>query len=416
MEQKVDTLRINEGRLWQAHQDMGKIGALPNGGCCRLALSDEDRLGRDLFIKWSREAGCEVRIDEAGNIFTRRPGNNNALPAVGTGSHLDTQPHAGLYDGIYGVLSGLEVFRTLNDHGIVTEAPLENIVWTNEECVRFSPPTSGSMVFSDMLSASELHETRTVDGTTVKEDLIRCGYLGDAFTIESHPLECFIEVHIEQGPILENEEKTIGVVTGIQGARMFDVQVTGQDNHAGTTPMGLRRDALTGATKMVVALNDLATVQDPAIRLTVGRFNVSPNAASTIPGGVAFQIDLRHPEEKVLERLDVELRIQLSEIAERSNLELEIKDICMIPPVIFDHELVQLVEREANKLGHTNKKMLSGAGHDAANLAEVVPTTMIFVPCENGISHNEAENATPSDLAAGANVLMHAMLARAGTV
>ncbi|MBW7836964.1 MAG: Zn-dependent hydrolase [Sphingomonadales bacterium] len=410
----MEKLRVNEQRLWLTHVEMGKIGALPNGGCCRLALSDEDKMGRDLFIRWSREAGCEIRIDAAGNIFARRPGLDNSLPAVATGSHLDTQPHAGLYDGIYGVLAGLEVFRTLNDAGIETQAPLENIVWTNEECVRFSPPTSGSMVFTEQLGIAELHQAKTTDGTTVGQDLQRLGYLGDHITMASHKIGCFIEAHIEQGPILEQQNKTIGAVTGIQGARMFEVRVTGQDNHAGTTPMPLRRDALTGATRMVLWLNELVADQGDDIRLTIGRFNVSPNSASTVPGAVTFQIDLRHPQMTVLNALEDRIRMGLAEKARQAGLGLTIKDICAFAPVAFDGALVAMIEAQAVASGYSVMRMLSGAAHDAGNLAALVPTAMIFVPCEKGISHNEAERATPGDLAAGANVLLYTMLSRAG--
>lgn len=410
----MEELRVNEQRLWLTHVEMGKIGALPNGGCCRLALSDEDKMGRDLFIRWSREAGCEIRIDAAGNIFARRPGLDNSLPAVATGSHLDTQPHAGLYDGIYGVLAGLEVFRTLNDAGIETQAPLENIVWTNEECVRFSPPTSGSMVFTEQLGIAELHQAKTTDGTTVGQDLQRLGYLGDHITMASHKIGCFIEAHIEQGPILEQQNKTIGAVTGIQGARMFEVRVTGQDNHAGTTPMPLRRDALTGATRMVLWLNELVADQGDDIRLTIGRFNVSPNSASTVPGAVTFQIDLRHPQMTVLNALEDRIRMGLAEKARQAGLGLMIKDICAFAPVAFDGALVAMIEAQAVASGYSVMRMLSGAAHDAGNLAALVPTAMIFVPCEKGISHNEAEWATPGDLAAGANVLLYTMLSRAG--
>lgn len=409
-------LSVNERRLWDAHVAMGAIGALPNGGCCRLALSPEDKAGRDLFVGWCREAGCTILIDDAGNIFARRPGLDNDLPAVATGSHLDTQPHAGLFDGIYGVLAGLEVFRALNDAGITTRAPLETVVWTNEECVRFSPPTGGSMVFAGLLPVDEFHAERTIDDTSVREDLESLGFLGPPLGHERHPFDSFFEAHIEQGPILEGERMTIGAVTGIQGARMFEVEVTGQDNHAGTTPMAMRRDALNGAARMALKLNELANAQDSAIRLTIGRFDVSPNAASTVPGSVTFQIDLRHPNDAVLDRVEATLRRLLDETARDQGLELGVRDICAIPPVHFDRTLVDLVEDKARALGLPTMRMLSGAGHDSANLAAIVPTAMIFVPCAEGISHNEAESATASDLAAGATVLLHVMIERAGIV
>lgn len=409
----TDKLRVNEQRLWQSHMEMGRIGALPNGGCCRLALSAEDHEGRKLFIRWSREAGCEVTVDHAGNIFCRRPGRDNSLPPVATGSHLDTQPHAGLFDGIYGVLAGLEIFRTLNDNGITTEAPLETIVWTNEECVRFEPPTSGSLAFAGLIDINDLHVQRTTDGTSVKEDLERWGYLGQALDAGTHPLACFFEAHIEQGPVLEDRNVTIGVVSGIQGARMFGVDVKGQDSHAGTTPMPLRRDALTCATDMLRMLNRLVPPEDMLLRLTVGRFDVRPNAPSTVPGEVRFEIDLRHPETAMLNRIEEQMREQLRSIAETAGLEMTLREICAVTPVFFDEGIQQLLRENAENLGYSYLSLVSGAGHDAGNLVAVAPTAMIFVPCEKGISHNEAENAAPSDLAAGANVLMHSMLARA---
>lgn len=407
-------LSVNEARLWDAHKAMGAIGALPNGGCCRLALTPEDKAGRELFVEWCRDAGCTIRIDAAGNIFARRSGTNEKLPAVATGSHLDTQPHAGLYDGIYGVLAGLEIFRTLNDADLRTVRALETIVWTNEECVRFAPPTGGSMVFAGLLPIAQFHAETTLDGTTVRDDLERLAFLGEHKTYDDHPLDCFFEAHIEQGPILEQSRITIGAVTGIQGARMFEVRVFGQDNHAGTTPMNMRRDALNGAARMALELNALTHGEGEAIRLTIGRFDVRPNAASTVPGAVTFQIDLRHPDDAVLDRIEGDIRRALERIAAEQQLELAVLDICNIPTVHFDPGLVDLIARTSGDLGLSHTRMLSGAGHDSANLAAIVPTAMVFVPCAGGISHNEAESATSYDLAAGANVLLHAMVERAG--
>ena len=267
----MSQLRIDPDRLWLTHMEMARIGALPHGGCRRLALSEEDRQGRELFIAWCREAGCTIRVDATGNIFARRPGSDDSLPPVATGSHLDTQPHGGRFDGIYGVLAGLEVIRALNDAEIVTRAPVEAIVWTNEEGVRFDPSCAGSAVFTRLMTAEALHAAPNIDGGTVGADLERCGYLGPDVSYREHPLACFIEAHIEQGPILEAEGLTIGVVTGIQGACMYTVRLTGMDGHAGTTPMTLRRDALVAASRIVAWLNRMALAADPDIRLTVGR-------------------------------------------------------------------------------------------------------------------------------------------------
>lgn len=390
--------------------EMGKIGALPGGGCCRLALTEEDCRGRDLFVRWCQDAGCDIQIDAAGNVFARRRGRDPSRPAVATGSHLDTQPHAGLFDGIYGVLAGLEVFNTLNDSGIETQAPLEVIVWTNEEGVRFMPPSSGAQVFAGKLPLATLQETPTSESSTVAQDLRRGGYLGAPASLRDHRLQCLLEAHIEQGPILEQEGLTIGVVTGIQAARLFLVEVSGRDGHAGTVPMDQRRDALVGAAEMVAALNALARSGDPQIRLTVGRLDARPNSSSTIAGAVEFHIDLRHPSGIVLDDTQVAIERTIDRIARNAGLTVSVRGTAIMPPVDFDAALVDRVQMASQELQYPWRRMLSGAGHDAGVLAPIVPTAMIFVPCKDGVSHNEAEMADPGDLAAGANVLMHAML------
>jgi beta-ureidopropionase / N-carbamoyl-L-amino-acid hydrolase len=406
-------IRVNEARLWQSLMDMGRVGALPNGGSCRAALGPDDKAGRDLFIGWCREAGCEVTFDQVGNIYARRPGHDPTRPAVATGSHLDTQPHGGKFDGIYGVLAGLEVVRALNDAGVVTQAPIDVIVWTNEEGVRFSPPLAGSSAFAGVAEVEKIHAAVTLDGTTVREDLEASGYLGMERPGSRH-LDCFVEAHIEQGPILEAEHKTIGIVTHIQGIRWAKVTVTGMDSHAGTTPMNRRRDALLGAAQMVLALNRLAREQDEWARLTVGRMEIEPNSGATIPGKVAFIRDLRHPDATTLEALDQRMEQAVREIATDSGLEIDIEPTINKPPVHFAGALVDTIRDAARHCGYSSMDMLSGAGHDAMNVARVVPTAMIFVPCKDGLSHNEAESATPADLAAGANTLLHALIARAG--
>ena len=243
-------IRVNAERLWQSLMDMGEIGALPNGGCRRLALTDEDKEGRDLFVRWCEEAGCMVSVDRMGNIFARRPGRNNDLPAVVTGSHLDTQPHGGKFDGVYGVLAGLEVIRTLNDHDVVTEAPIEASVWTNEEGSRFAPSMIASGVFAGKFDLEESLAISDADGASIGSELARIGYAGDA-DCGGRPIKAFFEAHIEQGPILEAEEKTIGIVTGAQCQRWYDVTLTGQDSHAGTTPMPMRKDCVFVMSRMI---------------------------------------------------------------------------------------------------------------------------------------------------------------------
>jgi N-carbamoyl-L-amino-acid hydrolase len=406
-------MRVDEHRLWGSLDAMGAVGALSEGGCCRLALSDLDGKGRDLFVGWCREAGCAVSWDAIGNIYARRAGVDADVPAVATGSHLDTQPHGGRYDGIYGVLAGLEVVRTLNDQRIRTRKPIDVIVWTNEEGVRFVPPLAGSSAFCGSLSPEQLQDARTTDGTTVREDLARIGYLGNE-PPGSRRFDSFFEAHIEQGPVLERECLTIGVVTRVQGARVLQVDVRGEDGHAGTVPLAQRKDCVVAAAEMVTAIHRLGLDTDDQAKVTIGRFDVQPNSISTIPGRVIFTVDFRHPEAVVLDQLEDGIRERVRRVANMHGLEVDSARLIAKDPVFFDPEIVAIVDSCARELGYPARRMLSGAGHDAMNLAKLVPSGMIFVPCERGISHNEHERASPADLAAGANVLLHAMLRRAG--
>ena len=406
-------LTIDSQRLWQSLMSMAGIGATPKGGCRRLALSDEDMAGRDLFVSWCREAGCNVSVDRLGNIFARRPGRNSELAPVSTGSHLDTQPHGGKFDGAYGVLAGLEVIRTLNDHGIETEAPLEVAVWTNEEGARFAPSMIASGVFAGSYDIDYALACADSDGRTMGQELERIGYAGDE-PCGSRKFGAFFEAHIEQGPILEREHKVIGVVTGVQGLRWYDVTVTGQDAHSGSTPMPGRRNALVGAAEMVGAVDALAQECAPDAVATVGQLDVSPNSRNTIPGEVFFTVDIRHPSSEVLSRMDESLRQRLADIAGGLRLEIGVEQIAHTPPVVFHPDCVEAVQQASNALGYESRKILSGAGHDACHISKVAPTGMIFVPCAGGLSHNEEESAQASDLAAGCNVLLHAMLAKAG--
>jgi len=411
----MDNLRIDGRRLWDSLMEMAQFGATPKGGNCRLALSDEDKAGHDCFVAWCEAAGCSVTVDSMGNIFARRPGRDPARPPVAAGSHLDTQPHGGKFDGVYGVLAGLEVLRTLNDHDIETEAPVEVVVWSNEEGTRFTPAMLASGVFGGVFELDFALGQIDSDGTTFGAELARIGYAG-AEACGGHPLACFFEAHIEQGPILEREGKLIGVVAGAQGQRWYDVTVRGRDSHAGTTPMPGRRDALVGAAGMVRAADEIARAHPPHAVATVGQLRVSPNSRNTIPGEVAFSLDLRHPDDEALLRLDGEVRRAFARLAEAGTLELEIEEVWHTPPTRFDPDCVAAVRKAAEALGYGHREMISGAGHDAVYVARVAPTGMIFVPCEDGLSHNEAENAEPDDLAAGCNVLLHAILARAGAV
>ena len=405
-------LRVDGARLWASIMEMATIGALPGGGCGRLALTDDDRRARDLFASWCEQAGCTVTVDEMGNMFARRPGRDPALPPVAAGSHLDTQPHGGKFDGIYGVLAALEVVRTLNDAGVETEAPIEVVNWTNEEGSRFAPAMIASGVFAGLFERDFAYRLVSPDGETLGDELDRIGYKG-AEPCGAHPLGALFEAHIEQGPILEQAGVPVGVVSGAQGQRWYDVEVRGRDSHAGTTPMPARKDALTAAARMVARIEEIAGGRAPHAVGTVGRLDVSPNSRNTIPGEVRFSVDIRHPDADALAAMDTEIRDAFARIAQQAGVEVAIDQIWEKPPIVFDSRCVEVVREAAAGLGYGHRDIVSGAGHDACQVCTVAPTGMIFVPCEDGISHNEIESATPEDLEMGCNVLLHAMLAMA---
>lgn len=407
----ISDLRIDGRRLWEAHMDLARIGALPGGGCCRLGLTPDDGRARDRFVDWCRQAGCEVTVDRAGNIFAVRPGRRTG-PPVATGSHLDTQPHGGRFDGIYGVLAGLEVVRTLADAGIETDLPVAVVDWTNEEGVRY-PGVCGSQAFAGRWTLEELSDLKSVDGSRFADDAARIGYAGEQ-PLGAFPMSAFFEAHIEQGPVLEEEEKVVGIVTRVQGLRWFEVTVKGADRHAGTTPMAARRDALVAAAKMVAGLDDLGRRNAPDARVTVGRLQVEPNSPSTIPGLARFVVDLRHPDSATLDRLEGEIAALCRQAAAGHGAEVEERRIITVDPIDFDAGCVDALERAASMLGLAHRRMVSGAIHDASIVGGLVPTAMIFVPSRDGISHDEAEWTEPAHLEAGCNVLLHAMLARAG--
>lgn len=405
-------LHCEKERLWDSLMAMAKIGATPKGGCCRVALSDEDKLGRDLFVNWCKEIGCTISVDQMGNIFARRAGSDPKRAPVAMGSHLDTQPHGGKFDGVYGVLAGLEVLRTLHSHDIITQAPLEVVVWTNEEGARFPPAMVASSVFAGIFDLEYGLSRVDRNGKSIGEELKRIGYAGPE-PCGRHKFGAFFEAHIEQGPILERERLTIGVVQGAQGARWYDAVVKGQDAHAGSTPMSLRKDALVASATMIKAIETLALNHSPDAVSTVGQLDVLPNSRNTIAGEVRFSIDLRHAKTQVLETLDRECREICAGIAGKTGVDLTLEDIWYQPPVAFDDACIDAVRQSAVRLGHSSRDMFSGAGHDSCLICKVAPTAMIFVPCEGGISHNETESATPSDLSAGCDVLLNAVLSRA---
>ena len=406
-------LTIDGERLWDSLSRMGEIGATPAGGVNRQALTDGDRAARDLLVTWCREAGCSVRVDPTGNIFGRRAGRHGSRPAVALGSHLDTQPAAGRFDGALGVLAALEVVRTLNDHAVVTELPLELVSWTNEEGCRFAPSMMGSGVFAGQFDPVRVAATADAEGRTFGAELERIGYRGNGRVAVSE-IGAWFELHIEQGPVLEQEGATIGVVTGAQGQRWFDVVVSGREAHAGPTPMPDRRDALLGAARIVAAVNRIGHAHLPGACATVGSLAVHPNSRNTIPGRVAFSVDLRHPEEARLTAMKDTLEAEAAAICTAGRMELHLQEIWHQSPLRFDSGCVAAVRRAASAQGLSWREIVSGAGHDACHLAARVPTAMIFIPCAGGISHSELERATRDHCIAGCNVLLQAVLERAG--
>jgi beta-ureidopropionase / N-carbamoyl-L-amino-acid hydrolase len=407
-------LQVNGERLWASLIELARIGATAKGGVCRLAASDLDGAARRLFIRWCEEAGCTVRVDQIGNIFARRPGRNPALPPVMTGSHLDTQPTGGKFDGAYGVMAGLEVVRSLNDLGYETEAPIEIVAWTNEEGSRFSPAMVGSGVFTGVFDlAYALDRPDNLTGVRLGAELERIGFAGHE-PVGGHQVAAYFEAHIEQGPILEAAGKVIGAVTGAQGQRWYEITVAGEEAHAGTTPMPRRHDALLGAARMIEAVNRVGHAHAPDARTTVGFVQVSPNSRNTIPGRVFFTVDFRHPADAVLTAMDRELRQACTEAAAASGgLAVAVAEFWHFPPTPFDPTLVDAVRRAAAAQRLACQDIISGAGHDAVYMARIAPAAMIFVPCKDGISHNEIEDAKPADLAAGCAVLLNALLERA---
>lgn len=401
---------VDSARLWQSLMDLARLGATAKGGVCRLALTDLDRQARDLFVQWTEAAGCTVSVDAVGNIFARRPGRNPKLPPVMTGSHIDTQPTGGKFDGCFGVMAGLEVLRTLNDLGIETEAPLEVVVWTNEEGSRFAPCMMGSGVFAGKFSLEETLAKRDAQGVSVGEALDAIGYAGPRAVL-GHPVGAYFEAHIEQGPILEDQAKTIGVVLGALGQKWFDLTLRGVEAHAGPTPMHLRKDALVGAAAVVEAVNRTAHAHQPHACGTVGCLQAYPGSRNVIPGEVRMTLDFRHLEGGQLEAMIADVRTVIEATCAKHGLSHELVPTADFPALYFDRGCVDAVRQSAQALGLPHMDIVSGAGHDAIFLAELGPAGMIFVPCENGISHNEIENATPEDLAAGCAVLLRAMLA-----
>ena len=412
--QDLSKLRITGERLWDSLMALAKIGATPKGGVCRLTLTDLDKQGRDLVIQWAIDAGMTVVIDKIGNVFMRRAGKNNSLPPIMTGSHIDTQPTGGKFDGNYGVLAGLEVVRTLNDHGIQTDAPIEVAFWTNEEGSRFVPVMMGSGVFAKAFSLEHAYAATDTEGKTVKDELTRIGYLGEQEPGD-HPIGAYFETHIEQGPVLEDNNITIGVVQGVLGIRWFDCTVTGMEAHAGPTPMALRKDALQLATQLMQEVVASALRHGPHGRGTVGMVQVHPNSRNVIPGRVKFSMDMRNATDALVDQQVAEVKALADKLSADTGMAIAIESVSSYAAIGFHNECIDAVARASQQLGYSSMPVVSGAGHDAIYMARLAPSGMIFIPCKDGISHNEVEDALPEHITAGCNVLLHAMLSRANT-
>ncbi len=406
-------LQIDSARLWGDIHETAKFGATPKGGVKRLTLGPEDKQVRDWFRTACEAAGCEVSVDALGTMFAIRPGRDMSKPPIGIGSHLDTQPTGGKYDGILGTLAALEVVRAMNDAGIETEYPVCVCNWTNEEGSRYAPAMMASAAYAGDYTTDDILGRKDADGITVAQALDTIGYRGtDA--VGQQKFSAFVELHIEQGPLLEAENKTIGVVDRGQGIMWYDGTIAGFASHAGTTPMPLRKDALAAFSEVVLAVEKIARDLGPNAVGTIGEIKIDNPSRNVIPGDLAFTVDIRSSESATLDKLHDALQRAVAEIIARRNVKITIEQIWRKEPTVFDTKLVDAVETATKEMGYSHRRITSGAGHDACNLAAVVPAAMIFVPCKDGVSHNELEDATQADCTAGANVLLHTVLSLAG--
>ncbi|MEM7126107.1 MAG: Zn-dependent hydrolase [Chloroflexota bacterium] len=408
----LEQLRVNGDRLWQNLMELAQIGATAKGGVCRVALSNEDRIGREWFIERCKAAGCTIAIDQMGSIFARREGTDEEALPILFGSHLDSQPTGGKFDGAYGVLAALEVIETLNDHQVQTRAPLEIVSWTNEEGARFAPAMVASGVFGGEFTLEYGLSRADKEGKTIGQELERIGYAGE-MPVTGRDYAASFEIHIEQGPILESEDISVGIVTGVQGMRWYHLTIEGKESHAGTTPMDRRRDPVRAVLPIIQEFYALADEYFPNIRMTIGDLIPSPGSINTVPGQLTLTFDIRHPDASILDTVEKALQDVVQEAYSASGQAIELKAIWNSPPVSFAQECIDAVRRATVITGIQPMEITSGAGHDAAYINRVVPTSMIFVPCEDGLSHNELENAKQSDLVDGCNVLLHAVLDRA---
>ena len=395
---------VDGTRLWKTLHQLAEIGATEAGGVARVALTDTDKAGRDQFVEWVTELECSVHIDRMGNLFARREGADPNRDPVVIGSHLDSQPTGGKFDGAYGVMVGLEILRVLNDHDHLTAAPIEVVSWTNEEGARFPPAMLGSGVFGGAFSLEEGLGATAQDGTVLVDELTRIGYSGSD-PCGDRPVGYYLEPHIEQGPILEASDTAVGIVTGVQGIRWYDVSIKGVEAHAGTTPMDRRSDAMLSAAQLITAVDEIASSR-PDGRSTVGVIASTPGSRNTVAGTVDLTIDLRHPDVDELSRMNDEL----VQFANSLNPSASVNQIWYSPPVKFDSDVVDAIRDSATQSGFESADIVSGAGHDAVYINRVAPAGMLFIPCEDGLSHNEAENITQEHSTLGAEVTLQAVL------
>ena len=410
-----ENLRINPDRLWDSLMEMAKIGPGVAGGNNRQTVTDEDGEGRHLFKRWCEEAGLEMGVDQMGTMFARREGTQPDLPPVYVGSHLDTQPTGGKYDGVLGVLGGLEVIRTLNDLGIRTKHPIVVTNWTNEEGTRFAPAMLASGVFAGEHDLEWAYDRKDREGKRFGDELERIGWKGDE-KVGARKIKAFFELHIEQGPILEAEEVDIGVVTHGQGIWWLQVTLTGKEAHTGSTPMPRRRNAGLGMARVTELVHEVAMDYQPAAVGAIGHVEVYPNSRNVIPGRVVFTLDIRSPDEEVLNEMRARIEDGIATICEALAISFEVEPVGHFDPVTFDDGCVKAIRDAAERLGYSHRDIVSGAGHDACWINKVAPTAMVFCPCVDGLSHNEAEEISKEWARAGADVLFHAVVETAEIV
>ncbi|ESZ71948.1 allantoate amidohydrolase [Mesorhizobium sp. L103C119B0] len=410
-----ENLRINSDRLWDSIMEMAKIGPGIAGGNNRQTVTDEDGEGRHLFKRWCEAAGLEMGLDEMGTMFARREGADPSLPPVYVGSHLDTQPTGGKYDGVLGVLGGLEIIRSLNDLGIQTRHPIVVTNWTNEEGSRFAPAMMASGVFAGVLEQADVYQHTDKQGKKFGEELERIGWKGTE-KVGDRKIHAFFELHIEQGPILEDEGIDIGVVTHGQGLKWLQVTLTGKEAHTGSTPMPKRRNAGLGMARVVELVHEIAMDYQPDAVGAVGHMEVFPNSRNIIAGRTVFTIDIRSPEKEVLDAMDGRIREGIDTICEALDIQYKVEQVGAFDPVTFDAGCVKAIRDAADRLGYSHRNIVSGAGHDACWINRVAPTAMVMCPCVDGLSHNEAEEITKEWAGAGADVLFHAVVETAGIV